>query len=315
MVVGGKLMYSYKDPLWSQMPFMEPKEGSPRGVKDILLDLPEGVVLEGNSLIVSKDVSDLNIIHDYTEMMNFSLEVNVLDNVSCRFSEHILGRGYQQIQNVTWNLGKNAQVEHLVDIQGSDAAIILKYIVNQSEGSNFNAFRICHSGSWLHEHTQCNLNGIFSKADVRSLVVSFSENNCQTSATFKHHAKDTSSDHNVVMLVGRDARGVCYSDVEVMPGAENSKSHQYNKNIALADNSEMFTQPRLCIHNDQVECSHGATTGKLDQLMLNYMQARGISYEIARKLLILGYAKDILSCENSDHWSSNILNKLNNMEL
>ena len=80
--------------------------------------------------------------------------------------------------------------------------------------------------------------------------------------------------------------------------------------LALAASAEIFTQPRLCINNDKVVCSHGATTGELEPAQLRYLCARGLSLSQAKKLLIMGYAQTILQDLPVDNWSATVLKKL-----
>ena len=56
----------------------------------------------------------------------------------------------------------------------------------------------------------------------------------------------------------------------------------------------MHTEPQLLIYNDEVKCSHGTATGQLDANALFYMQARGIPYNTARKMLMLAFMTDAL---------------------
>ncbi|HWY97697.1 MAG TPA: SufD family Fe-S cluster assembly protein, partial [Bacteroidia bacterium] len=68
---------------------------------------------------------------------------------------------------------------------------------------------------------------------------------------------------------------------------------QSNKNILLGDNSTINTKPQLEIYADDVKCSHGTTTGRLDEEALFYLQTRGLNEGIARKVLLGAFAKEI----------------------
>ena len=63
-----------------------------------------------------------------------------------------------------------------------------------------------------------------------------------------------------------------------------TNAFQSNRNILLSDTANIFTKPQLEIYADDVKCSHGATTGKLDQDAMFYLRARGLNEEKAKKL-------------------------------
>ena len=56
----------------------------------------------------------------------------------------------------------------------------------------------------------------------------------------------------------------------------------------------MHTEPQLLIYNDEVKCSHGATTGQLDDQALFYMRSRGIPLEEARMMLMQAFMADVV---------------------
>jgi len=76
--------------------------------------------------------------------------------------------------------------------------------------------------------------------------------------------------------------------------AQKTNAYQSNKNILLSDDAQMNTKPQLEIFADDVKCSHGTTTGQLDDEALFYLRARGIGEQSARTLLNIAFAADVL---------------------
>jgi Fe-S cluster assembly protein SufD len=72
------------------------------------------------------------------------------------------------------------------------------------------------------------------------------------------------------------------------------EAYQSNRNILASRDARMHTKPQLLIYNDDVKCSHGATTGQLDAKALFYMQARGISLAEARRMLMQAFMVDVV---------------------
>ncbi|MBK9045140.1 MAG: SufD family Fe-S cluster assembly protein [Bacteroidetes bacterium] len=86
----------------------------------------------------------------------------------------------------------------------------------------------------------------------------------------------------------------------VRKDAQKTNAYQSNKNILLSDDATMNTKPQLEIFADDVKCTHGATTGQLDEEALFYLRARGIGEKSARTLLNIAFVADVLNNIKSD---------------
>lgn len=95
------------------------------------------------------------------------------------------------------------------------------------------------------------------------------------------------------VLDGR-ARSVFSGRIIVRPGAQRTDSKQTNNNLLLSADAHADSQPQLEIYADDVKCTHGSTTGPLDQKALFYLRSRGIGADAARRLLTYGFAAEIL---------------------
>ncbi len=96
------------------------------------------------------------------------------------------------------------------------------------------------------------------------------------------------------------AKSIFSGLIKVDPYAQNTDSFQTNRNLLLSKDAEADSLPGLEILANEVKCSHGATTSKIDDQELFYLQSRGISKSIAEKLIVLGFFEDIVSqCGNS----------------
>ena len=96
------------------------------------------------------------------------------------------------------------------------------------------------------------------------------------------------------ILAGR-ATGVFNGKVFVRPDAQQTDAQQMNQNLLLSDDAQVDTKPQLEIFADDVKCSHGATIGQLDEDAIFYLRARGIDQPEARRLLIYGFANELVA--------------------
>lgn len=90
------------------------------------------------------------------------------------------------------------------------------------------------------------------------------------------------------------ASGAFEGSITVEDGARFNEAYQSNRNILASREARMHAKPQLLIYNDDVKCSHGATTGQLDQNALFYMRQRGIPLAEARTMLMQAFMMDVI---------------------
>lgn len=110
-----------------------------------------------------------------------------------------------------------------------------------------------------------------------------------------------------------NAQAEYFGEVVVAPDAQRTEARQTNRNILLSPTATIRTLPQLEIYADDVQCSHGATTGQLDETALFYMQQRGLSPETARQLLLAAFFYDILNTINSEELVKKLERKIENV--
>jgi Fe-S cluster assembly protein SufD len=106
---------------------------------------------------------------------------------------------------------------------------------------------------------------------------------------------DCTSEQEQRNAVADRARVVFRGNVRVPQGADNTTAAQLCRSLLLSDNARVDIQPTLEIDTDDVVCTHGATVSDLEEEMIFYLQARGLSRLQARALLLEGWARDALS--------------------
>ena len=116
-----------------------------------------------------------------------------------------------------------------------------------------------------------------------------------TTETHVRHAVGGGKSNQLVKFVLDDnARGHFIGDLKIVKDAQQTEAHQTNRNLLLSETAEMRTQPQLEIYADDVQATHGASTGQLDESALFYMQQRGIGKEKARQLLVNAFMREIV---------------------
>ena len=109
----------------------------------------------------------------------------------------------------------------------------------------------------------------------------------------------TSQQEQRNVVAGR-SRVVWKGAVVVPRGSDNTNAKQLCRTLLLSDDARVDVQPTLEIDTDEVECTHGATISDLDDEMVFYLQARGLSRPDARALLLSGWVRDALALVPSE---------------
>ena len=110
-----------------------------------------------------------------------------------------------------------------------------------------------------------------------------------------NHLKEKCTSNQLFKYILSDAAlGIFNGKVIVKKDAQQTNANQTTRNLLLNDKAAAHSNPQLEIYADDVKCSHGSTTGQLDNNAIFYMRSRGIDFKSAQLLLINGFAKEIL---------------------
>lgn len=134
------------------------------------------------------------------------------------------------------------------------------------------------------------LNGENSEVNIRALAPLSGEENLDTGVDVFHRASYTKSVQMFYAVLDEKATESFTGRIYVEEGIGEVKADQLHRGILLSDEAASSTRPQLEIYADAVECSHGSSTGTLDETAVIYLQSRGFSEEEARLMLVHGFA-------------------------
>jgi Fe-S cluster assembly protein SufD len=99
-------------------------------------------------------------------------------------------------------------------------------------------------------------------------------------------------------VIDDQATAVFNGKVFVRKDAQKINAFQSNGNVLMSDTASVNSKPELEIYADDVKCSHGSTTGQLDEEAVFYLQSRGVSERSARNLLVEAFIGEVLDKNN-----------------
>jgi Fe-S cluster assembly protein SufD len=219
------------------------------------------------------------------------------DNTEFSFVESYVGEGSRAyLTNAVTELivGANCSVDHCkVQHETDDAYHIATMQVKLGRSSTF----VSHSATLGAKLARNDLNivfgGEYAEATLNGLVLLDGARHCDNH-TLLDHALPNCPSHELYkhVLTGKST-GVFRGKILVREGAQKTDSKQTSKSLLLSDDATMNSQPALEIYADDVKCTHGSTTGPVDEEMVFYLRSRGIGAEAARNLLTYAFAADI----------------------
>ena len=148
------------------------------------------------------------------------------------------------------------------------------------------------------------------ETEIYGLAFLRGEEKVTTETHVTHAVGGGSSNQPIKFVLDDNARGRFIGDLKIAPDAQQTEAHQTNRNLLLSETAEMRTQPQLEIYADDVQATHGASTGQLDESALFYMQQRGIGQQKARQLLVNAFMKEVLDTISDETIKANLLNAI-----
>ena len=137
------------------------------------------------------------------------------------------------------------------------------------------------------------LNGEYADATLNGLVLVTGDQHVDNHTLLKHEKPNCPSHELYKHVLDGHATAAFKGKIFVQKDAQKTDSKQTSKALLLSDDAYMNSQPALEIYADDVKCTHGSTTGPVDDDMVFYLRTRGISLEAARHLLTYAFAADI----------------------
>lgn len=165
--------------------------------------------------------------------------------------------------------------------------------VYQKNFSRVNTFTFNLQGRLLRSNLHLIIDGEGIESHMYGLYL-LTGNTLADNHTVVDHKKPNSLTNELYKgIMDESSKGVFNGKIFVRPQAQKTNAFQANRNILLSDKATVNTKPQLEIWADDVKCSHGCTTGQLDEEALFYLRARGISKEAARAMMLYAFAGEV----------------------
>ena len=152
------------------------------------------------------------------------------------------------------------------------------------------------------------------RADVKMYSLTVAEESQEfDQRTFQtHNAPNAVSDLLYKNALLDNSRTIFSGLIKVAEGAQQTDAYQTNRNLLLDPSADANALPGLEILANDVRCSHGATTGNVDEEELFYMMQRGIPRRVAMQLMVFGFFEEVIEKIDSDELAENLRQLIHN---
>lgn len=164
----------------------------------------------------------------------------------------------------------------------------------QKSSSNVIVNTITLSNGTTRNNYQIDLNGEYAETYLYGMAIADDIQKIDNHSLINHNVPNCHSSELFKYILDDQAVGIFSGKIVVAQNAQKTQAYQNNKNLLGSRECRMYSKPQLIINADDVKCSHGMTTGQLDEIALFYMRSRGIPREEAILLLKYAFTDDVI---------------------
>ncbi|WP_412504555.1 SufB/SufD family protein [Roseovarius sp. SYSU LYC5161] len=177
--------------------------------------------------------------------------------------------------------------------------------------STFKSFTMTVNGVMTRNECVITLTGDDAVAHVAGASVGDGQDFHQDDTVFVTHDAVNCESRQVFKKVLRNgATGVFQGKILVKDGAQKTDGYQISQSLLLDDDSQFLAKPELEIYADDVACSHGSTSGAIDETALFYLRSRGVPEAEATDLLVLAFLAEALEEIEDDSIAEEMVDRL-----
>jgi len=234
----------------------------------------ENKIITNKFFISLGESACLNILEYYKSENNTKYFNNVTHNYSIKknsiFKRFIVNNNLDNSYNY-----------HLTNIKSYSSSIFENFLF--SSGSNF-----------IKNEIHCDLLESFASCFINGAIFLDGKQHHELKTNVNHKYANCKSSQLIKSVLLNNSKGTYQGKIYVDKNAQKTNGYQLSKALVLSPNSEFNSKPELEIYADDVKCSHGSTTGNLDEDSIFYLMTRGISKNEAMRMLVTGFLKEAI---------------------
>ena len=217
------------------------------------------------------------------------------------------------IYNTTENviLNENASLRTINLQANQNEGFFYKFSKGKMKSnSNYSSFIFSSGPKFNKIDAEFDLEGENCDCNIKSALFINKDKHQEIKTKINHLVPNCKSYQKIKSVVDAEGKGVYQGKIYVKDIAQKTNAYQLSKALLLSENSEFNSKPELEIYADDVKCSHGSTSGNVDENSIHYLMTRGLSKKQAVQLLVNGFLNEIIGDIKSNSVRKFIENKI-----
>jgi len=227
--------------------------------------------------------------------LNMRLDINLEDdssidviNISNKNAKNNFLNFRQKI-----NIGKNSVLKNYsLDINPTSNIKYSFKDINLNKNSHLEYFVFSKGSKFAKHDINCSLNNNYGSVTLNGIIDLDNKKHHEIKTVINHNEENCKSYQLIKSVLNDNSKGVYQGKIYVNSVAQKTDGYQLSRALLLNDDVEFNAKPELEIYADDVKCSHGSTSGNIDENSIFYLMSRGLSHAQSKKLLTNGFLNE-----------------------
>ncbi len=272
--------------------------------KNSLLNLNNALVVKNYKIYVSDNYlakKPLIIYHNVLEnikssLVSLRLDIDLGKNSSLKVINIFNERSNNNLINIRQkiNISENSILEKFILDQNENNNIRYAHTdINLQKNSHLELFILSKGSKFLKNDVICSLNDDHGSIALNGIINLNDTKHHEIKTVINHNEENCKSYQLIKTVLNDESKSVYQGKIYVNAKAQKTDGYQLSRALLLNQQTEFNAKPELEIYADDVKCSHGSTSGNLDENSIFYLMSRGLSLSQSKELLINGFLQEV----------------------
>ena len=283
-----------RTPKDSQIKINEPLNSLNNG---LYLDYIKLIIKKGHKIINPLIFINLSFSNIESTNINQRFDVEMEENSCLSFLDLNLNSSQQSFLNISnkFTLREGAILKNYkIDFENNSNLYYSKTVINLYKNSISENFVISSGSDFAKNEIECNLKEDYSSAFVNGIIFLNETKQHEIRSKINHLSENTKSYQLIKCALKDKSKAVYQGKIFVDSVAQKTDGYQLSKAVLLDKETEFNGKPELEIYADDVKCSHGSSSGNLDENKIFYLMTRGLNKNEAKKILLDGFFLEVI---------------------
>ena len=229
--------------------------------------------------------------------INIRLDIKLEDDASLNIiniSNENLNNNFLNFRQKI-NIGKNSILKNYsLDINENSNFKYSFKDISLEKNSHLEYFILSKGSKFLKHDIKCSLNNEYGSVVLNGIIDLDDKKHHEIKTNINHNEENCKSYQLIKSVLNENSKGIYQGKIYVNSKAQKTDGYQLSRALLLSDEVEFNAKPELEIYADDVKCSHGSTSGNVDEDSIFYLMSRGLSYEQSKKLLTNGFLNEVI---------------------